>query len=157
MAKRIIKTGEAECLYKISKPVKAFDEKLGQLLDDMAETMYSADGCGLAAPQVGVLRRAVVIDCSEDRDELIEAVNPEIIYTEGEQGGMEGCLSFPDEQGYVIRPNVAVMRAFDRHGNEFELRGEGLLARAMLHECDHLDGKVYKRLVIPTPEETEEE
>lgn len=157
MAKRIIKTGEAECLYKVAKPVKNFDEKLGQLLDDMAETMYEADGCGLAAPQVGVIRRVIVIDCSEERDELIEAVNPEIIFTEGEQGGMEGCLSFPEEQGYVIRPNVAIMRAFDRFGNEFEVRGEGLLARAMLHECDHLDGKVYKRLVIPTPEDYDPE
>ena len=157
MAKRIIKTGEAECLYKVAKPVKNFDEKLDQLLDDMAETMYEADGCGLAAPQVGVIRRVIVIDCSEERDELIEAVNPEIIFTEGEQGGMEGCLSFPEEQGYVIRPNVAIMRAFDRFGNEFEVRGEGLLARAMLHECDHLDGKVYKRLVIPTPEDYDPE
>lgn len=152
MAKRIIKTGEAEVLYKVSKPVKSFDEKLHQLLDDMADTMYAADGVGLAAPQVGVLRRVVVIDCSESRDELIEAVNPEIIETSGEQAGMEGCLSFPDEQGWVIRPNVAVMRAYDRHGNMFEMRGEGLLARAMLHECDHLDGRVYKTLVVPTPE-----
>ncbi|MBQ1817529.1 MAG: peptide deformylase [Clostridia bacterium] len=152
MAKRTIKTGEAEVLYKTSKPVKAFDEKLHQLLDDMAETMYAADGVGLAAPQVGVLRRVVVIDCSEGRDELIEAVNPEIIETSGEQAGMEGCLSFPDEQGWVIRPNVAVMRAYDRDGNMFEMRGEGLLARAMLHECDHLDGRVYKTLVVPTPE-----
>ena len=152
MAKRSIKTGEAEVLYKVSKPVKSFDEKLHQLLDDMADTMYAADGVGLAAPQVGVLRRVVVIDCSESRDELIEAVNPEIIETSGEQAGMEGCLSFPDEQGWVIRPNVAVMRAYDRHGNMFEMRGEGLLARAMLHECDHLDGRVYKTLVVPTPE-----
>ena len=152
MAKRTIKTGEAEVLYKTSKPVKAFDEKLHRLLDDMAETMYAADGVGLAAPQVGVLRRVVVIDCSEGRDELIEAVNPEIIETSGEQAGMEGCLSFPDEQGWVIRPNVAVMRAYDRDGNMFEMRGEGLLARAMLHECDHLDGRVYKTLVVPTPE-----
>ena len=119
--------------------------------------MYHAEGVGLAGPQVGVLRRVVVIDCSAERDGLIEAVNPEIIYTEGEQAGMEGCLSFPDEQGWVVRPNIAVMRAFDRHGNEFELRGEGLLARAMLHECDHLDGKVYKRLVVPTPEDYKEE
>ena len=152
MAKRTIKTGEAEVFYKVSKPVKSFDEKLHQLLDDMADTMYAADGVGLAAPQVGVLRRVVVIDCSESRDELIEAVNPEIIETSGEQAGMEGCLSFPDEQGWVIRPNVAVMRAYDRHGNMFEMRGEGLLARAMLHECDHLDGRVYKTLVVPTPE-----
>lgn len=157
MAKRIIKTGEAEVLYKVSKPVKSFDEKLHQLLDDMADTMYAADGVGLAAPQVGVLRRVVVIDCSEGRDELIEAVNPEIIETSGEQAGMEGCLSFPDEQGWVIRPNVAVMRAYDRDGNLFEMRGEGLLARAMLHECDHLDGRVYKELVVPTPEGYSEE
>ncbi|MBR3486741.1 MAG: peptide deformylase [Clostridia bacterium] len=157
MAVRKIKTGDAECLYKAAKPVKAFDDKLAELLDDMAETMYKADGCGLAAPQVGVLRRVVVIDCSEERDGLIEAVNPEIIETSGEQGGMEGCLSFPGETGYVIRPSVAVMRAFDRNGNQFELRGEGLLARAMLHECDHLDGKVYKRLVIPTPDEYKED
>ena len=157
MAIRKIKTGEAECLYKVAKPVLNFDEKLWLLLDDMAQTMYEADGCGLAAPQVGVLRRAVVIDCSEGRDELIEAINPEIIETSGEQGGMEGCLSFPDEQGYVVRPNVAVMRAFNRYGEEFTVRGEGLLARAMLHECDHLDGKVYKRLVIPTPKDFKED
>lgn len=157
MATRKIQTGDAACLYKVAKPVKEFNEKLWQLLDDMAETMYEADGCGLAGPQVGILRRVVVIDCSEDRDQLIEAINPEIIETSGEQGGMEGCLSFPDEQGYVVRPNVAVMRALDRNGNEFEIRGEGLLARAMLHECDHLDGKVYKRLVIPTPEDYKED
>ena len=157
MAIRKIQTGDAACLYKVSKPVKGFDEKLWQLLDDMAETMYDADGCGLAAPQVGILRRVVVIDCSEDRNDLIEAINPEIIYTEGEQGGMEGCLSFPDEQGYVVRPRVAVMRALDRNGEVFERRGEGLLARAMLHECDHLDGRVYKILVIPTPDEAKED
>ncbi|MBR3383334.1 MAG: peptide deformylase [Clostridia bacterium] len=157
MAIRKIQTGSAPCLYKKAKPVTAFDGKLHSLLDDMAETMYDADGVGLAAPQVGILRRVIVIDCTEDRNGLIEAVNPEIIETSGEQGGYEGCLSFPDEQGYVIRPNVAVMRAFDRNGNEFEIRGEGLLARAMLHECDHLDGKVYKRLVIPAPEEDKAE
>ncbi|MCR5610678.1 MAG: peptide deformylase [Clostridiales bacterium] len=157
MAIRKIQTENAPCLYKVAKPVAKFDNKLGELLDDMAETMYEADGVGLAAPQVGILRRVVVIDCSEDRNGLIEAINPEIVYTEGEQGGMEGCLSFPDQQGYVIRPNIAVMKAFDRNGNEFELRGEGLLARAMLHECDHLDGKVYKRLVIPTPEKEDGE
>lgn len=157
MAIRKIKTGDAECLYKVTKPVIRFDERLWELLDDMAETMYAADGVGLAAPQVGVLRRVVVIDCSEDRDGLIEAIDPEIIETSGEQGGMEGCLSFPDEQGYVVRPNVAVMRAFNRYGEEFTLRGEGLLARAMLHECDHLDGKVYKRLIIPTPKDFKED
>ena len=157
MAIRKIQTGLAPCLYKKAKPVVKFDEKLHALLDDMAQTMYEADGVGLAAPQIGILRRVIVIDCSEERSSLIEAVNPEVIETEGEQGGMEGCLSFPDEQGYVVRPNVAVMRAFDRFGNEFEIRGEGLLARAILHECDHLEGKVYKRLVIPTPEDYNEQ
>lgn len=157
MAKRKIRTENAPCLYKVAKPVSEFNEKLWELLDDMAETMYDADGCGLAAPQVGVLKRVVVIDCSEDRTGLIEAIDPEIIYTEGEQAGMEGCLSFPDQKGWVIRPNIAIMRAFDRNGNQYELRGEGLLARAMQHECDHLDGKVYKRLVVPTPEDYKEE
>ena len=157
MAKRKIFTDDAACLYKTANPVKKFDERLCELLDDMAETMYEADGCGLAAPQVGILRRVIVMDCSEERNELIEAINPEIVYTEGEQGGMEGCLSFPGEQGYVVRPQVAVMRAYDRNGEQFELRGEGLLARCMLHECDHLDGHVYKELVIPTPPDYEED
>ena len=151
MAIRNIYTDDAPCLYKKAKPVKVFDNKLGELLDDMAETMYKADGCGLAGPQIGILRRVIVMDCTEERDGLIEAIDPEIIYTEGEQGGMEGCLSFPGESGYVVRPNIVVMRAYDRHGIEFELRGEGLLARCMLHECDHLDGRVYTSLVIPTP------
>lgn len=157
MAIRKIYTDDAPCLYKKAKPVKAFDEKLAQLLDDMAETMYDAEGCGLAAPQVGILRRVIVMDCTEERNGLIEAIDPEIIYTEGEQGGIEGCLSFPGESGYVVRPNVAVMRAYDRNGNEFELRGEGLLARCMLHECDHLDGRVYTSLVIPTPPDYKED
>lgn len=157
MAIRNIFKDDAPCLYKKAKTVDKFDEKLCQLLDDMAETMYDADGCGLAAPQVGILRRVIVMDCTEERDGLIEAINPVIVSTEGEQGGMEGCLSFPGESGYVVRPNIAVMRAIDRFGNEFELRGEGLLARCMLHECDHLDGHVYKELVIPTPPDYEEE
>ena len=157
MAIRNIRTGDDACLYKTAKPVVNFDEKLGMLLDDMAQTMYEVDGCGLAAPQVGILRRVIVIDCSEKRNKLIEAINPEIIETSGEQGGMEGCLSFPGEQGYVVRPMKATMRAYDRHGNQFEIEGEGLLARAMLHECDHLDGKVYKRLVEPTPEGYDED
>lgn len=151
MAIRKIYTGDSECLYKAAKPVNEFNKRLFDILDDMADTMYDAEGCGLAGPQVGILRRIVVIDCSEEGNSLIEAINPQVIYTEGEQGGMEGCLSFPNEQGYVIRPNIAVMHAQDRNGEFFEVRGEGLLARAILHECDHLDGKVYKSLVIPTP------
>jgi peptide deformylase len=151
MATRKIQTGDAACLYKVAKPVKEFNEKLWQLLDDMAETMYEADGGGLAGPQVGILRRVIVIDCSEDRDQLIEAINPEIIETSGRQGGMEGCLSFPGQSGYVVRPNRVKVEAYDRHGDLYEYEGEGLFARAVFHETDHLDGKVYRRLVTEPP------
>ena len=157
MALRKIFTDDAECLYKVTKPVVKFDERLWQLLDDMADTMYNAEGVGLAAPQVGILRRAFVIDITEDRSGLIEFINPKIVSTGGLQRGYEGCLSFPDKRGYVERPNVVVIRAFDRNGNEFEMKGEGLLARAMLHESDHLDGKVYLRLVKDPPEDFKEE
>ncbi len=149
MAIRNIFTGDAECLYKVAKPVEKFDARLAALLDDMADTMYHADGVGLAAPQVGILRRVVVIDCGEG---LIEAINPEIIETSGEQCGYEGCLSFPGKSGYVVRPNEVVMRAYNRNGELIEYRGEGLLARAMLHECDHLDGHVYLEKVTEAPE-----
>lgn len=149
MAIRRILTEDADALYKVCKPVEKFDGKLSQLLDDMADTMYEAEGVGLAAPQVGILRRAVVIDCG---DGLIEAVNPVITETSGEQGDLEGCLSFPGKSGYVVRPNRVTMRAYDRHGNLMEYVGEGLLARAMLHECDHLDGHVYLEKVTETPE-----
>ena len=101
MAIRQIFKNDAECLYKKCRPVERFDKKLSDLIDDMADTMYEADGVGLAAPQVGILRRVFVIDCG---DGLVEMVNPEIIETSGEQGGMEGCLSFPGKQGYVVRP-----------------------------------------------------
>lgn len=149
MAKRHIFTGDAECLYKVCRKVDKFDKRLAILLDDMAETMYAAEGVGLAAPQVGIVKRVVVIDCG---DGLIELVNPEIIETSGEQGGYEGCLSFPGESGYVVRPNVVRVRAQDRNGDEHEYVGEGLLARAFLHETDHLNGLVYKRLVTEAPE-----
>lgn len=149
MAKRRIFTNDAECLYTVCRPVAEFNKHLATLLDDMLETMYDADGCGLAAPQVGILRRAVVIDCGEGP---VELVNPEIIETSGEQGCFEGCLSFPGEHGYVVRPNRVKVRAKDRHGDEHEYEAEGLFARAILHECDHLDGLVYKRLVTEPPE-----
>ena len=126
-----------------------FDKRLAVLLDDMAETMYDAEGVGLAAPQVGILKRAVVIDCGDGRVELI---NPEILETSGEQGGYEGCLSFPGESGYVVRPNHVRVRAMNRFGEECEYEGEGLFARAILHETDHLNGLVYKRLVTEAPE-----
>jgi peptide deformylase len=154
MAKRRIFTYDAECLYTKCRPVKTFDRRLATLLDDLAETMYDADGAGLAAPQVGILRRAVVIDAGEG---LVELINPEILETSGEQGCFEGCLSFPGEHGYVVRPNYVRVRAQDRNGNEHEYEAEGLFARAVLHECDHLDGLVYKRLVTDPPEGYEEE
>ena len=149
MAKRRIMTGDAECLYKVCRKVDNFDKRLAVLLDDMAETMYDAEGVGLAAPQVGILKRAVVIDCG---DGLVELINPEILETSGEQGGYEGCLSFPGESGYVVRPNHVRVRAMNRFGEECEYEGEGLFARAILHETDHLNGLVYKRLVTEAPE-----
>lgn len=149
MAKRRIMTGDAECLYKVCRKVDNFDKRLAVLLDDMAETMYDAEGVGLAAPQVGILKRAVVIDCG---DGLVELINPEILETSGEQGCYEGCLSFPGERGYVVRPNFVRVRAMNRLGEECEYEGEGLFARAILHETDHLNGLVYKRLVTEAPE-----
>ena len=140
MAKRALVFSPDELLRKRSREVTSFDARLATLLDDMAETMYAADGVGLAAVQVGVLRRAVVIDCGEKRYELI---NPEILETSGEQTGAEGCLSFPDQHGEVTRPNYVKVRAQDRRGNWYEAEGEGLLARAFCHEIDHLDGVLF--------------
>ena len=145
MAKRRIMTGDAECLYKVCRKVDNFDKRLAVLLDDMAETMYDAEGVGLAAPQVGILKRAVVIDCG---DGLVELINPEILEASGEQGGYEGCLSFPGESGYVVRPSHVRVRAMNRFGEECEYEGEGLFARAILHETDHLNGLVYKLSLI---------
>jgi len=139
MAVRQIVTDE-EFLRKKCKLVEKFDEKLWELLDDMAETMYKANGVGLAANQVGVLRRIVVIDTD---DNLIELINPEVVKTSGTQTGQEGCLSFPGKFGDVTRPNVVTVRAQDRYGKEFEIKGKELLARAFCHETDHLDGKVF--------------
>ena len=139
MVRKIVKLGD-ETLRKISKPMQKFDLRLWLLLRDMADTMYKAEGVGLAAPQVGILRRVVVIDAG---DGLIELVNPEIIFAEGEQGGPEGCLSVPGRQGFVVRPSKVTVRAQDRKGKPIEVTGEGLKARALCHEIDHLDGIVY--------------
>lgn len=139
MVRKIITLGD-ETLRKVSKPMPKFDLRLWLLLRDMADTMYKAEGVGLAAPQVGILRRVVVIDVGKG---LIELVNPEIIAVEGEQAGPEGCLSVPGRQGHVVRPNKVTVRAQDRKGKTFEITGEGLLARALCHEIDHLDGIVY--------------
>lgn len=127
-------------LHKTARTVTRFDAHLGELLDDMRQTLTNAGGVGLAAPQIGILRRVVVVD---DDGELIELVNPEILETSGEQDGMEGCLSVPGRYGMVKRPEFVRLRAQDRDGNWFEAEGEGLTARCFAHECDHLDGHIY--------------
>lgn len=142
MAKRNIVLEGDETLRKQSREVTEFGEKLGQLLDDMAETMHAAEGVGLAAVQVGVLRRVVVIDV-QDEHGLYELINPEIIETSGEQSGLEGCLSFPEEWGTVVRPMKVKLQAHDRHGELCTFEGEGLLARAFCHELDHLEGRLF--------------
>ena len=144
MAIRQLRLRDDEILKKRCKEVKKFDDKLSILLDDMFETMEKAEGVGLAAPQVGIIKRAVVI---EIEDEKIEMVNPEIIETSGTQNGNEGCLSFPGLFGEVERPNYVKAKAQDRTGKTFIIEGEGLLARAICHECDHLDGHVFTEKV----------
>ena len=136
---KILRLGD-ETLRKISHPVTKIDRRTVSLLRDMAETMYAADGCGLAAPQVGILRRMVVIDVG---DGLIELINPVIIESSGEEVGVEGCLSVPGRRGTVKRPTKVVVQALDKKGREIELTAEGFLARAVCHELDHLDGIVY--------------
>lgn len=133
-------------LRKTARPVEEITPRIITLLDDMIETMREAGGCGLAAPQVGVLRRIAVIEVVEG--EVIELINPKIIAFSGEQNEQEGCLSNPGEYGVTKRPANVTVRATDRHGNEFEVTGSDLLARAICHECDHLDGKLYTDVQI---------
>lgn len=156
MGRRRILTEKDPALHKVCRPVTDFNGKLWKLLDDMAETLEEANGVGLAAPQVGILRRVVVIDTGS---EILELVNPEILETSGEQEGAEGCLSVPGKYGLVKRPNHVKLRAQDRNGDWFEAEGEELMARAFCHETDHLDGKLYTRLATKylTEEEMEEE
>lgn len=149
MALRTIRTDDDSCLYKVCKPVEKFDGRLSELIDDMFETMYAADGAGLAAPQVGVLRRVVVVDAGEGR---VELVNPRITLSEGTQGGYEGCLSFPGQSGYVERANRVIVEAQDRKGEWHTYDTEGFYARAMQHELDHLDGIVYLTKKTEPPE-----
>lgn len=137
--RQIVQIGEP-VLRKKSKKVEKIDDKIIQLLEDMADTMYEADGVGLAAPQIGILKRIVVIDVG---DGIIELINPEIIETSGEQIDDEGCLSVIGEQGAVRRPYVVKVRALNRHGEVIEIEGEELLARAFCHEIDHLDGILF--------------
>ena len=147
MLREIVKKGD-EVLNKKCHPVTRFDDKLHTLLDDMGETLRQADGVGLAAPQVGILRQVVVV-INED-DELIELVNPEIIETSGEQFGLEGCLSVPGRYGFVKRPMVVKVRAQDRDGNTFEVEDQGITARCFCHEIDHLGGHLFDELVDRT-------
>lgn len=141
MAKlKIVKVGD-EVLRKKCRPVDEITPKILRLLDDMTETMRQAQGVGLAAPQVGILRRIVVIEVEEGN--VIELINPKIIAYAGEQTGTEGCLSVPGKWGTVTRPMHVTVRATNRHGEEFEVTGSELLARALCHELDHLDGKLY--------------
>jgi len=155
MALRNILTIGDPSLEKVSRPVTKFDHRLHELLDDLAETMENASGVGLAAPQVGVLRRVVVLS---DEENIVELINPEIVSQEGEQSGPEGCLSVPGKYGIVTRPYVVKVRAQDRHGNWFEIVGEELLARGFCHELEHLDGHLYTEKVerYLTEEELEE-
>ena len=147
MALRNILTKEEPLLYKKCRPVTAFNERLHQLLDDMADTLKQANGVGLAAPQVGVLRRVVLVietNVPEGESEyILELINPEIIESSGVQNGAEGCLSVPGEYGLVERPMYVKVRAQDRNGEWFEVEGTGLTARCFCHELDHLDGVVF--------------
>ena len=154
--RKIVVQGE-ECLTKVCRPVTEFNPHLHQLLDDMLETLEDANGAGLAAPQVGVLRRVCVV-LDEDSEEYIELVNPEIVAQSGEQTGLEGCLSVPGKWGIVTRPNRVRVRAQDRDGDLFEAEAEGLTARAFCHEIEHLDGHLFVEHTdhLLTEEELEE-
>jgi len=143
MALRTLRLNDDEILRKKARPVSEINEKILTLLDDMLETMRDIDGVGIAAPQVGVLRRVAVIDMGEDGDGVIELINPEIIKSEGSQINVEACLSLPDERAYVERPEKVVVRALDRNGDLCEYEGSGFLAVAFCHEIDHLDGILY--------------
>ena len=140
--RKIVKIGD-DTLRKICRPQAKFDLRLAILLKDMADTMYKAEDVGLAAPQVGILRRVAVVDVTEDHTGLKELINPEIVETEGTQTGREGCLSVPERQGIVTRPMRVKVRYQDRHGSLMELETEGFEARAVCHELDHLDGVLY--------------
>ncbi len=164
MATRNIREEGDSILLKHSRPVTDFNKRLHTLLDDMRETLLGADGVGLAAPQVGVLRRAVIVmDTNKTEltpeEQIIELINPEIVEADGEQTGKEGCLSIPGVYGIVSRPGHVRVRAQDRFGNTFEVEGEGLTARCFCHEIDHLDGHLFTERAqrILTEEELEEE
>ena len=147
MALRRILSDKNPALHKVCKPVTAFDEKLQKLRDDMAETLAESGGVGLAAPQVGILRRIFLVDVGEEESEIVEFINPQIQETDGEQVGPEGCLSVPGKYGLVKRPYYAKVRAQDRYGDWFEAEGEELIGRCFCHENDHLDGIIYTQVM----------
>ena len=144
MALRKILTDAEPALHKVCKPVVNFDARLHTLLDDMCDTLLDSGGVGLAAPQVGILRRVVLVDTGE---EILELINPTLVETDGEQEGPEGCLSVPGKYGLVKRPYYAKVRAQDRDGNWYEAEGEELIARCFCHELDHLDGIIYTEVM----------
>ena len=144
MGLRKILTDKEPALHKVCKPVVSFDSKLHKLLDDMRETLIDSNGVGLAAPQVGILRRVVLVDTG---DEILELINPTMVETDGEQVGAEGCLSVPGRYGLVRRPYYAKVRAQDRNGDWYEAEGEELIARCFCHELDHLDGIIYTEVM----------
>ena len=144
MALRKILTDAESALHKTCRPVTSFDGRLHTLLDDMRDTLIESGGVGLAAPQVGILRRVVLVDTGE---EILELVNPTLVVTDGEQEGPEGCLSLPGKYGLVKRPYYAKVRAQDRNGNWYEAEGEELIARCFCHELDHLDGILYTEVM----------
>ncbi len=152
--RQIVKEGD-DVLTKKCRTVEKFDKKLADLIDDMIETLHLAKGAGLAAPQVGILRRVVVIDIGEG---VIELVNPKIIAYSGEQKTLEGCLSCPGEWGYTCRPDYVKVKAQSRDGKEFTIEGRGLLAKAFCHEIDHLEGIIFKQKAyrMLTPKEIQE-
>lgn len=156
MATRIIRLEGDPCLEKVCRRVEKFDERLHILLDDMKETLEDAEGIGLAAPQVGILKRAVVIDLGEEKG-FLELINPEIVATEGSYVAAEGCLSVPGISGTVERPMKTTVKAYDRNGNEFEYTGEELYSKCLCHELDHLDGILYTSKVIEYLDPDEEE
>ena len=144
MGLRKILTDKDPALHKVCKPMVNFDDRLFRLLEDMKETLIDSGGVGLAAPQVGILRRVVTVDLG---DEILELVNPELVETSGEQTGPEGCLSVPGKYGLVTRPNYAKVKAQDRYGEWFEVEAEELIARCFCHELDHLDGILYTQVM----------
>ena len=148
MALRNIRTVGDEILNKRAREIKENSDKIQTLIDDMFQTMYKSHGVGLAAPQVGMLKRLFIIDCSEERNEPFIFINPEILETRGEQTGSEGCLSVPGKAGIVTRPDYVKMKALNRDFEEYIVEGEGLFARAMIHENEHLDGHIYTERVI---------